>query len=172
MTRLRAKAAAVTREFDAASAKRPLSEDSLSRTVLLRPPLPQALLAGGASPGFAARSFFSLVFRQSDVSFAETDATYGPGAVRVRFSRRALAHAALRLSGELCGGQPLHVERPALPLQEQMQQQPPPKRARSPPRFAEPPPPQQPQQQQPWQQWGPWGHQPQQPWAPHQWPRP
>lgn len=64
LARLRAKAAAVTGEFDAACAKRPLSEDELSRTVLLRPPLPAALLAGGASGAFAMRAFFGLVFRQ------------------------------------------------------------------------------------------------------------
>ena len=151
---LRAKAAAAVAEID--NARNPPAEDLSARTVLLQPPLPEALKtwSGGCGAASAAAAFFDAVV--GGVVSAALDEGEA-GAVRVCFERRALATGALRLRGELCGVQPLHLVRP--PLQapppprhhsheapQPQHQQRPLKRPRSPPRGS--------QQQPPWR--GPW----------------
>ena len=151
---LRAKAAIAVAAID--SARNPLAEDLSARTVLLQPPLPEALKtwSGGCGAASAAAAFFDAVV--GGVVSAALDEGEA-GAVRVCFERRALATGALRLRGELCGVQPLHLVRP--PLQapppprhhsheapQPQHQQRPLKRPRSPPRGS--------QQQPPWR--GPW----------------
>jgi len=139
---LRAKSAAFVAELDAAFARNPLSSGLAECTVLLHLPLPAALASwsGGSAAASAAAFFNSVVGGVVSAALDERDARV----VRVCFGRRSLATAALRLRGELCGGQPLNLARPPLhephllpPPPPQQQQQVSHKRARSPPRWAE-----------------------------------